>query len=434
MVAHAISVTVMQARGGRAVLGRDEEAVRRALDAIEQTNTAALSDMRRLLAVLRDTEGADEGRAAPQPSLANLDRLVEQVRATGQPVELEVTGEAAVPPGDLSAYRIVQEALTNVIKHAGPGAQARVRVRYGADALEVAVADDGVGPIEQPDRLGGHGLVGIRERVAVVGGQVTAGPARTAGSWSPHGPVPTPSTATWQCPRRPRRLSDGADRDPRGHRMTIRVVIADDQHLVRSGLRMILSAEDDVEVVAEAADGEEAVAACEQERPDVVLMDVRMPGVDGIDATRTVTVGEDPPRVLVLTTFDLDDVVYEALRAGASGFLLKDAPEERLVTAIRVVAEAARCSRPRSPDGSIEEFARRRDGHRPVTGLETLTERETEVLREVARGLSNAEIAARLFVTENTVKTHVAGILMKLGLRDRVQAVVAAYEAGQVGR
>jgi DNA-binding NarL/FixJ family response regulator len=216
--------------------------------------------------------------------------------------------------------------------------------------------------------------------------------------------------------------------------MTIRVVIADDQHLVRSGLRMILSAEDDVEVVAEAADGEEAVAACERERPDVVLMDVRMPGVDGIDATRTVTAGEDPPRVLVLTTFDLDDVVYEALRAGASGFLLKDAPEERLVTAIRVVAEGGSLFAPSVTRRLIEEFARRRDGHRPVTGLETLTERETEVLREVARGLSNAEIAARLFVTENTVKTHVARILMKLGLRDRVQAVVAAYEAGLVGR
>jgi signal transduction histidine kinase len=180
VVAHAISVTVMQARGGRAMLGRDEAEVRRALDAIEQTNTAALSDMRRLLAVLRDTEGEPEGRAAPQPSLANLDGLVDQVRAAGLPVEVQVTGDGetgSVPPGvDLSAFRIVQEALTNVLKHAGPTASARVAVDYGTDALQVTVADDGVGPLEDTDGTGGHGLVGIRERVAVVGGRVEVGP------------------------------------------------------------------------------------------------------------------------------------------------------------------------------------------------------------------------------------------------------------------
>ena len=185
VVAHAISVTVMQARGGRAMLGRDETEVRRALDAIEQTNTAALSDMRRLLAVLRDTEDQPDGRAAPQPSLANLDHLVDQVRTTGLPVELAVTGDpdhrdVPVPPGvDLSAYRIVQEALTNVLKHAGPTATARVEVDYGPDSLRVTVLDDGVGPLEGTGSRGadgsGHGLVGIRERVAVIGGRVEAG-------------------------------------------------------------------------------------------------------------------------------------------------------------------------------------------------------------------------------------------------------------------
>ncbi|MGZ8736900.1 MAG: sensor histidine kinase [Nocardioides sp.] len=182
VVAHAISVTVVQARGGRAMLGRDEDAVRRALDAIEQTNTAALSDMRRLLAVLRDTDGPAEGRAAPQPSLANLDLLVEQVRGAGLPVEVEVAGDgSAVPPGvDLSAYRIVQEALTNVIKHAGPGARARVRVAYSAYDLEVTVTDDGSGRGNTTDG-GGHGLAGIRERVAVVGGRVEAGPSPDGG-------------------------------------------------------------------------------------------------------------------------------------------------------------------------------------------------------------------------------------------------------------
>jgi signal transduction histidine kinase len=184
VVAHAISVTVMQARGGRAMLGRDEAEVRRALDAIEQTNTAALSDMRRLLAVLRDTEDHPDGRAAPQPSLTNLDHLVDQVRAAGLPVELAVTGrpedhDVPVPPGvDLSAYRIVQEALTNVLKHAGPTATARVEVDYGADSLRVTVLDDGVGPLEASGGVrdgSGHGLAGIRERVAVIGGRVEAG-------------------------------------------------------------------------------------------------------------------------------------------------------------------------------------------------------------------------------------------------------------------
>ena len=211
----------------------------------------------------------------------------------------------------------------------------------------------------------------------------------------------------------------------------IRVVLVDDQPLVRTGLRMILSAVDDIEVVGEAADGAEAISACAELSPDVVLMDVRMPGVDGIDATRAVTATDSPPKVLVLTTFDLDDVVYEALRAGASGFLLKDAPEERLITAIRVVADGGSLFAPSVTRALIAEFAQR---SRPpsTASVDRLTERETEVLVQIARGMSNAEIAEALFVTENTVKTHVARILMKLGLRDRVQAVVLAYECGLV--
>ncbi|MGN6131539.1 MAG: response regulator transcription factor [Nocardioidaceae bacterium] len=211
----------------------------------------------------------------------------------------------------------------------------------------------------------------------------------------------------------------------------IRVVLADDQPLVRTGLRMILSAEPDIEVVGEAVDGADAVAVCAATRPDVVLMDVRMPVMDGIEATAKVTAGDDPPRVLVLTTFDLDEVVYDALRAGASGFLLKDAPEERLTTAIRVVADGGSLFAPSATRTLIAEFARRSPAAAPAT-LAPLTERESEVLRHVARGLSNAEIAAELFVSENTVKTHVARVLMKLGLRDRVQAVVVASESGLV--
>jgi DNA-binding NarL/FixJ family response regulator len=213
----------------------------------------------------------------------------------------------------------------------------------------------------------------------------------------------------------------------------IRVVLADDQRLVRTGLRMILAAVEDIEVVGEAADGHEAIAVCAERRPDVVLMDVRMPGLDGIDATREVVAADDPPRVVVLTTFDLDDIVYDALRAGASGFLLKDAPEDRLVTAIRVVAEGGSLFAPSVTRRLIEEFARTREDRAVPASLTILTDRETEVLRAVARGLSNVEIGAELYVSENTVKTHVARILMKLGLRDRVQAVVLAYESGLVG-
>ncbi|MEO6470343.1 MAG: response regulator transcription factor [Aeromicrobium sp.] len=211
----------------------------------------------------------------------------------------------------------------------------------------------------------------------------------------------------------------------------IRVVIADDQSLVRAGLRMILNAEKDIEVVGEAADGAEAITLCAEIGPEVVLMDVRMPNVDGIEATREVTAMDNPPKVLVLTTFDLDDVVYEALRAGASGFLLKDAPEERLTTAIRVVADGGSMFAPSVTRRLIEEFAHRATAQsRP--SLQSLTERENEVLCQMARGLSNTEIGEALFVSENTVKTHVARILMKLGLRDRVQAVVVAYESGLV--
>jgi DNA-binding NarL/FixJ family response regulator len=212
----------------------------------------------------------------------------------------------------------------------------------------------------------------------------------------------------------------------------IRVVLADDQPLVRTGLRMILSDQEDIEVVGEAADGAQAIDICAERNPDVVLMDVRMPGVDGIDATRAVTAVADPPRVLVLTTFDLDDIVYDALRAGASGFLLKDAPEERLITAIRVVADGGSLFAPSVTRRLIEEFSRRRAPSRGPEAFGSLTDRETEVLAHLARGESNAEIAAALFVTENTVKTHVARLLMKLGLRDRVQAVVLAYESGLV--
>jgi DNA-binding NarL/FixJ family response regulator len=211
----------------------------------------------------------------------------------------------------------------------------------------------------------------------------------------------------------------------------IRVLLADDQALVRAGFRMILKAEPGIEVVGEAGDGAEAVAQARALAPDVVLMDIRMPVLDGIEATRQLVVDETSPRVLVLTTFDLDEYVYGALRAGASGFLLKDAPEEQLVSAINVVAAGGSLFAPSVTRRLIEEFSRRSAPTAPPR-LDELTPREVEVLRFVARGLTNGEIAGEFVVSEHTVKTHVAHILRKLGLRDRTQAVVAAYESGLV--
>jgi DNA-binding NarL/FixJ family response regulator len=212
----------------------------------------------------------------------------------------------------------------------------------------------------------------------------------------------------------------------------IKVLLADDQSLVRAGFRMILKAEADIDVVAEAADGREAVAKAAAGRPDVVLMDVRMPEMNGIEATRLIATGDGAPRVLVLTTFDRDEYVYEALRAGASAFLLKDAPEQQLLAAIRVVAEGGSLFSPSITRRLIEQFASRGNQEAPSVTLEGLTVRELEVLRLVARGLSNAEISSELVVSEHTTKTHVASILQKLGLRNRVQAVVLAYETGVV--
>jgi len=214
--------------------------------------------------------------------------------------------------------------------------------------------------------------------------------------------------------------------------MTVRVLIADDQALVRAGFRMILDAEEDIDVIGEASDGNEAVEQARRLTPDVVLMDIRMPELDGIEATRQVVAlgGDMPPRVLMLTTFDLNEYVYEALRAGASGFLLKDVPPEELAAGIRVVARGDALLAPSITRRLIHEFARATTASGPPRGFDELTAREVEVFKLVARGLSNAEIAAELIVSETTVKTHVARLLMKLGLRDRVQAVVLAYESG----
>ena len=211
------------------------------------------------------------------------------------------------------------------------------------------------------------------------------------------------------------------------------ILIADDQTLVRGGFALILGAQDDLEVVGEAEDGREAVERAAELRPDVVLMDVRMPVLDGIAATRRIVDEQLPSRVLVLTTFDQDEVVYDAMRAGASGFLLKTVPPAKLVDGVRTVAEGDALLAPNITRRLVEGFVQRpRPGQAVPPGLEEITEREREVLRLIAQGLSNPEVAAQLYISEATVKTHVNRLFQKLDLRDRVQAVILAYESGLV--
>jgi DNA-binding NarL/FixJ family response regulator len=216
--------------------------------------------------------------------------------------------------------------------------------------------------------------------------------------------------------------------------VSIRVLLCDDQALVRSGFRMILDAREDIEVIGEAQDGAHAIELAHRRRPDVILMDVRMPRLDGVEATRRLVEGGSPARIVILTTFDLDEYVYEALRAGASGFLLKDVQPDQLVDAIRVVARGEALLAPTVTRRLLDRFARVLPAASPQLApeLSELTEREREVLALLGTGLSNAELAERLFLSETTVKTHVSSILRKLNLRDRVQAVVLAHQAGLV--
>jgi DNA-binding NarL/FixJ family response regulator len=215
--------------------------------------------------------------------------------------------------------------------------------------------------------------------------------------------------------------------------MTIKVLIADDQALVRAGFKMILETDPDIRVVAEADDGAEAVESALRTRPDIALMDIRMPGMDGLEATRRIIAAPTPPRVLILTTFDLDEYVFDALTAGASGFLLKDVAPEQLLAGIRIIAQGDSLLSPSVTRRLIESFVRDgRQTREPPPVLDELTPRELEILQLVARGLSNTEIADQLVVSSTTIKTHVARVLMKLALRDRIQAVVFAYENGVI--
>jgi DNA-binding NarL/FixJ family response regulator len=364
VVAHAISVIVLQARGGRRMLTIDPAESRSAFDAIEHLGADALTDMRHMLGLIR-TDG--DAELTPQPSL----------RHRGLPHRPGVADER--PAACLGDHRLRERTgRTGRAPHRG----VRRRQRPGGRRAG----------IRHPRHAGKgrhvrrHGRSGPPVGRRIPGAGV---PARVA---------------------------------------MIRVLLADDQRLVRAGFRMILRAEPDIEVAGEAADGVEAVEAARRLRPDVVLMDIRMPRLDGIEATRLLLQQPDPPRVLVVTTFDLDQYVYDALRLGAGGFLLKDAPEDQLIAAIRTVDKGVALLDRDVTRRLIDAFAGRAAAARGPAELKVLTSREIEVLRLLAQGRSNAEIARDLHVSDATVKTHVAHVLAKLGLASRTQAVVLAYE------
>jgi DNA-binding NarL/FixJ family response regulator/signal transduction histidine kinase len=388
IVAHAMSVMVLQIGAVRHRLPQDLEEDRDALGRVEQAGRTALTEMRRLLGAMRsDGDGVELG---PQPGLNSLDSLVEDVSRAGLPVQLHVDGEPYALPRsiDLSAYRIVQERRRD---RPLPARRARARSRRRRQGPREYQR-----PRPRPRRhpRTREDLRRRDERGTCTGGWLH--PQRT--------PTGRPLPA-----------------------MSIRVLVADDQSMVRAGFRMLLSGEPDIEVVAEASNGIDAIDKAARFHPTVVLMDIRMPELDGLEATRRILAADETARILILTTFDLDEYVYEALRAGASGFVLKDDPPDQLLAAIRIVAGGEALLSPAITKRVIEKFTRISHPE-PPKELDELTERELDVLRLIARGLSNAEIGQELYISDATVKTHITHILQKLNLRDRVQAVVLAHE------
>ncbi len=407
IVAHNISLINVQASVGLHLMHEQPEQAEIALTAIKDASRHALDEFRSVLEVLR---GDDRAPLVPTSTLDDVDELVRRTAAAGLDVELAVTGERRpLPPQvDVAAYRLVQEALTNVVRHSGASA-AIVRLTYDSDALVVEVDDDGLGAQMNGVRDDGQGL----RRHARAGRR-------------------TRRSARCRTPRR--RRVPGASVDPGRRHVVIRVVLADDQVLVRAGFRALLDAQDDIDVVGEASDGGEAVDLVRRMQPDVVLMDIRMPGIDGLEATRRIS-DDDALRdvkIVILTTFEIDEYVFESIRAGASGFLVKDTEPVELLRAVRAVADGDALLSPGATRKLIEAFATNSREPRPSTDLDVLTEREREVMALVAEGLTNDEIGDRLFVSPVTAKTHVNRAMTKLGARDRAQLVVVAYQTGLV--
>ncbi|MGX1223397.1 DNA-binding NarL/FixJ family response regulator [Streptomyces ambofaciens] len=443
VVAHHMSVISIQAQVAPLLVKDPPDELKENLAGIRQNALEALTELRRVLGVLRaehpDAPAASEGADAavphaPQPTLDRLDALVENTRAAGLTVNHRHERDAQTAAARRGAVGLPDRA---------GGAQQRAAACAGRECPGP--------PHPSPDRAARGGLQhpAAARTGAVAGGRARAarhagagGDARRHADGAPHAGRRLPGGRV-PAGRRPRaarrRLSRPFHRGR--HPMTtssngrvIRVLIADDQQMVRQGFTVLLNTQPDIEVIGQAVDGLDAVAKVAELAPEVVLMDIRMPELGGIEATRRITGATPEIRVLVLTTFDLDEYVYEALRAGASGFLLKDASADQLAEAVRVVAAGDALLAPGITRRLIAEFSRLDD--RPRAPLKArvgeLTERETEVLALIAQGLSNAEIAQRLVVAEQTVKTHVGRILVKLGLRDRTQAAVFAYESGLV--
>ena len=424
VVTHNVSVMVIQAGAARKVLDSEPARAREALLAVEAGGRAAMTELRHVMGLLTMDSDESEPELAPQPGLSQVEPLVERVRDAGVPVELVVTGAAGAAAGRRRAGRVPGGA-GGADEH---GEARGGRRGGGADRLRRRPAVDRGHRRRRPGvRIGADGTVGHgsgADRPARAPRRVRRDPAGRAAN-----PGRVPGRGGHPVRHRGRGAAAGGDSvtEP------VRVVVADDQALVRTGFRMILTA-DGIDVVAEATNGAEAVDAVRRTCPDVVLMDIRMPELDGLEATRRILAGDRPgPRVLMLTTFDLDQYVYAALSAGASGFLLKDVTPEHLVAAVRLVRSGDALLAPTITRRLVERFARRDEDAAAVhRDLAALTPREREVLQLLARGLSNAELAAQLHLSEATVKTHVARILGKLNLRDRVQAVVVAYETGLV--
>jgi DNA-binding NarL/FixJ family response regulator/signal transduction histidine kinase len=412
VVAHTLTVVGVQLRVAVDALDDAPDEARDALRKAQRVRAKAVADLRSLMDALRDPHGPESAARPPgEDTTDGIEGLVERTRAAGLDITVETSGDTSAVPAHvaLAVHRVVQESLTNTVRHAG-ARHATVVLRVGADRVDVRVRDDGTGPA--PDAAPGHGIAGMRERVTALGGALTTGP----------GP-------------------DGTARGARPHShdrlpvVTVRVLLADDQALVRAGFRSLLRRDREIEVVGEAGTGDEAVRAARELRPDVVLMDIRMPGLDGIAATARIVGDADLVgcRVVILTTFETDEHVFGALRAGASGFLTKEIEPEDLRRAVRAVAAGDALLSPSVTRRVIEQFA-----HRPVatTGpdprLALLTARESEVVRLIATGLSNVEIARRLVISPLTAKTHVTRAITKLGLRDRVQLVIFAYESGMI--
>lgn len=407
-VAHHVSAIAVQAQAGRAMASVRPDAALEVLGVIEEAASRTLDEMRSMVGTLRN---GDDAEFAPQQGIRDIPRLAATALG-GLQVDVDLTGpvDGARPALDSAVYRIAQESVTNAVRHAADASRVDVRVTATDDAIRLIVSDDGSG-VAGSNRAPGYGLLGMAERAKLLGGTLTAGPD-PAGGWVVSAEFPVTGATG----------------------MTIRVLVADDQDLVRTGLSMILDAQPGIDVVGQAADGREAVTMARHLRPDVCLFDIRMPELDGIEATRLLAGPgvADPLAVVVITTFDLDEYVHGALKAGAKGFLLKDAGPELLVQAIQAAARGDALIAPSITARLLEAFADTPSGESITEPVEPLTAREEEVVATVARGRTNAEIADELHISLSTVKTHLASLMSKLGARNRVEIAMWAYESRRV--